>query len=103
MIRNSCGNVFGSRGPAGPLELRNTRDGTGAWGRRKPLLDVVVVEAVVFIQTLPYPRRHLAHGLGPQVHAVPFVLSAKDVLPPCGRLLGEVLTVMGATRLLARE
>src|SRR5687767_1557789 len=62
---------------------------------RTSLLQVVVVEAVVLVEGLAYLRRHLAHGLGPQVHIAPFVPGAEDVLLPPVRLLGEVLAVVG--------
>src|SRR3712207_3267348 len=70
---------------------------------RTSLLQVVVVEAVVLIEGLADLRRHLARGLGPQVHVALFVLGAEDVLLPPVRLPGEVLAVMGAARLLPGE
>src|SRR3712207_4051052 len=72
-------------------------------GSRKSLLEVVVVEAVVLVEGLLYPRRHRGHGLGPQVHAATVVPGAEDVLAPRVRFFGEVLAVVGAARLLSEQ
>ncbi len=79
------------------------RLGCGLAAMKRTLLEVVVVEAVVFVEGLLYHFRQLGHGLSPQVHVAPLVAGPEYVLPPRVRLLGEVLAVVSAARLLADE
>jgi hypothetical protein len=93
-----------ARGPVIGGCRRAARCGRRGEGSERVLLEVVVVETLVLVEGLLYLRRHFGHRLGPQVHpAAAVVPSAEDVLPPRFRLLGEVLAVVGAARLLSEQ